>query len=121
MRHCQQSADRRLICRTTWRERRHVARRRVAYSEIRRQPIETRHARHEHARASKRASKFRADWRTHDDKGSHVRIVLLVILILLLVGALPSWPYSSGWGYYPSGGLGLVLIVLIVLAVMGVL
>jgi hypothetical protein len=50
-----------------------------------------------------------------------VRIVLLVILILLLVGALPSWPYSSGWGYYPSGGLGLVLIVLIVLAVMGVL
>jgi Protein of unknown function (DUF3309) len=50
-----------------------------------------------------------------------VRIVLLVILILLLVGALPTWPYSAGWGYYPSGGLGLVLIVLIVLAVMGVL
>ncbi len=50
-----------------------------------------------------------------------MRTVLLVILILLLVGALPTWPYSSGWGYYPSGGLGLVLIVLIVLAVVGVI
>jgi hypothetical protein len=45
--------------------------------------------------------------------------ILLIILILLLVGALPTWPYSSGWGYYPSGGLGLVLIVLIILLVMG--
>ncbi len=50
-----------------------------------------------------------------------MRTVLLVILILLLVGALPTWPYSSGWGYYPSGGLGLVLIVLIILAVVGVI
>lgn len=48
-----------------------------------------------------------------------MRTVLLVILILLLLGALPTWPYSAGWGYYPSGGLGLVLIVLIVLAVTG--
>lgn len=45
--------------------------------------------------------------------------ILLIILILLLVGALPTWPYSSGWGYYPSGGLGLVLLVIIVLALMG--
>jgi len=45
--------------------------------------------------------------------------LLLVILILLLVGALPTWPYSSGWGYYPSGGLGLVLVVIIVLLLMG--
>jgi hypothetical protein len=45
--------------------------------------------------------------------------ILLVILILLLVGALPTWPYSSGWGYYPSGGLGLVLLILLVLLVMG--
>jgi hypothetical protein len=45
--------------------------------------------------------------------------ILLIVLILLLVGALPSWPYSSGWGYYPSGGLGLVLIVVIVLLLMG--
>jgi hypothetical protein len=45
--------------------------------------------------------------------------ILLIILVLLLVGALPTWPYSSGWGYYPSGGLGLVLIVLLVLVLMG--
>jgi hypothetical protein len=45
--------------------------------------------------------------------------ILLIILILLLLGALPTWPYSSGWGYYPSGGLGLILIILIILLVMG--
>lgn len=45
--------------------------------------------------------------------------ILLIVLILLLVGALPSWPYSSGWGYYPSGGLGLVVIILIVLLLTG--
>ncbi|TMQ22299.1 MAG: DUF3309 domain-containing protein [Candidatus Rokuibacteriota bacterium] len=45
--------------------------------------------------------------------------VLLVILILLLLGALPMWPYSSGWGYYPSGGLGLILLILVILAVTG--
>ena len=45
--------------------------------------------------------------------------ILLIILVLLLIGALPAWPYSGGWGYYPSGGLGLVLIVLLVLVVSG--
>jgi hypothetical protein len=45
--------------------------------------------------------------------------ILIIILILLLIGALPTWPYSSGWGYYPSGGLGLLLIVIIVLLVLG--
>jgi hypothetical protein len=45
--------------------------------------------------------------------------ILLIIPILLLVGALPTWPYSSGWGYYPSGGLGLVLVIIIVLLLMG--
>jgi hypothetical protein len=45
--------------------------------------------------------------------------ILLIILILLLVGALPTWPYSSGWGYYPSGGLGLVLLIIIILLVAG--
>jgi hypothetical protein len=45
--------------------------------------------------------------------------VLLIILILLLIGAWPSWPYSSGWGYYPSGGLGVVLLVVVILLVMG--
>lgn len=45
--------------------------------------------------------------------------ILIILLILLLVGALPTWPYSSGWGYYPSGGLGLVLVVIIVLLLFG--
>ncbi|MET0537947.1 MAG: DUF3309 family protein [Xanthobacteraceae bacterium] len=45
--------------------------------------------------------------------------ILLIILILLVVGALPAWPYSSGWGYYPSGGLGLVLVILLILVLMG--
>jgi len=48
-----------------------------------------------------------------------VTTVLLILLILLIVGALPTWPYSSGWGYYPSGGLGLVLIVLLILFLTG--
>lgn len=46
--------------------------------------------------------------------------ILLIIVVLLLIGALPTWPYSSGWGYYPSGGLGLLLIVVIVLLVVGI-
>lgn len=45
--------------------------------------------------------------------------ILLIILILLLLGALPRWPYSRGWGYYPSGGLSLVLLILVILMLMG--
>ena len=45
--------------------------------------------------------------------------LLVIILIILLLGALPTWPYSGGWGYYPSGGLGLVLLIVIVLLLMG--
>ena len=45
--------------------------------------------------------------------------LLLIILILVLIGALPSWPYSRSWGYYPSGGVGLVVIILLVLLLMG--
>jgi len=45
--------------------------------------------------------------------------ILIIILILLLIGALPTWPYSSGWGYYPSGGLGLVLMIVLILGLMG--
>jgi Protein of unknown function (DUF3309) len=45
--------------------------------------------------------------------------ILVIILILILIGALPTWPYSSGWGYYPSGGIGLVLIILLILVLMG--
>jgi hypothetical protein len=48
-----------------------------------------------------------------------ISTILLILLVLLLVGALPTWPYSGGWGYYPSGGLGLVLIVLLILVVTG--
>jgi hypothetical protein len=47
------------------------------------------------------------------------RIILIVVLILLLVGSLPAWPYSTGWGYYPSGGLGLVVLILIILLLLG--
>jgi hypothetical protein len=45
--------------------------------------------------------------------------ILLIILIILLIGAVPTWPHSSGWGYYPSGGIGIVLIIVIVLLLMG--
>ena len=45
--------------------------------------------------------------------------ILLVVLILLLVGALPTWPHSKSWGYYPSGGLGLVVLILLILLLMG--
>jgi hypothetical protein len=45
--------------------------------------------------------------------------ILIVILVLLLIGAFPSWPYSSSWGYYPSGGLGLVLIIVVILLLLG--
>jgi hypothetical protein len=45
--------------------------------------------------------------------------ILLVILVLLLLGALPTWPYSRGWGYYPSGGLGLIVVVVLVLLLVG--
>ena len=45
--------------------------------------------------------------------------ILLIILIVILIGALPTWPYSGGWGYYPSSGLGLVLVILVVLLLMG--
>ncbi|HVZ54223.1 MAG TPA: DUF3309 family protein [Pseudolabrys sp.] len=48
-----------------------------------------------------------------------MRFILLIIVILLLIGALPTWPYSAGWGYYPSGGLGLVLIIVLVLLLLG--
>jgi hypothetical protein len=45
--------------------------------------------------------------------------ILLIVLVLLLVGALPTWPYSTGWGFYPSSGLGLLVIIVLVLLVMG--
>jgi len=50
-----------------------------------------------------------------------VGTILLIILILLLVGALPTWPHSRGWGYYPSGGLGLVVLIIIILLLLRVI
>ena len=47
------------------------------------------------------------------------RTILIVVLLLLLLGALPTWPYSAGWGYYPSGGLGVVLLIIVVLLLVG--
>ncbi len=45
-----------------------------------------------------------------------MNLVLLIILLLLVIGALPTWPYSAGWGYYPSGGVGLLLLIVIIIA-----
>jgi len=45
--------------------------------------------------------------------------ILIIVLVLLLLGALPTWPHSRGWGYYPSGGLGLILVIVVVLLLMG--
>ncbi len=48
-----------------------------------------------------------------------MRLILLIVLIVLVLGLLPAWPYSTGWGYYPSGGLGLILVILLILMLMG--
>lgn len=48
-----------------------------------------------------------------------IGLIVLIVVLLMLVGALPTWPHSSGWGYGPSGGLGLVLVIVIVLLLMG--
>lgn len=46
-------------------------------------------------------------------------LILIIVLILLVIGSVPSWPYSTGWGYYPSGGLGLVLVIVLILVLIG--
>jgi hypothetical protein len=56
---------------------------------------------------------------TRNKRSQFVITILLIILVLMLVGAFPSWPYSRSWGYYPSGGLGLVVIILVILLLMG--
>ena len=48
-----------------------------------------------------------------------MRLLILILLVLLLIGALPTWPYSGGWGYYPSGGVGLLVVILIVVMLLG--
>ena len=48
-----------------------------------------------------------------------MRTILLIVLVLLLIGAFPAWPYSTGWGYYPAGGIGLLLLIVLVFALLG--
>jgi hypothetical protein len=48
-----------------------------------------------------------------------MNLILLIILVILLLGAVPAWPYSRNWGYYPSGGLGLILVILLILVLLG--
>jgi hypothetical protein len=48
-----------------------------------------------------------------------LRMILIIFLVLILLGSLPAWPYSTGWGYYPSGGLGLILLIVVILALTG--
>jgi hypothetical protein len=50
---------------------------------------------------------------------SNRNLLLIIILVILIAGTAPTWPYSTGWGYYPSGGLGLLLVVLIILLLLG--
>jgi asparagine N-glycosylation enzyme membrane subunit Stt3 len=58
-------------------------------------------------------------WRKRMEGEDMLGTILLVLLILLLIGAIPSWPYSRNWGYGPSGGLGLLVVIIIILLVMG--
>jgi hypothetical protein len=58
-----------------------------------------------------RTYRMRINWKT-------MRFLLFIILILLLIGALPTWPYSTGWGYYPSGGLGLILLIVLLVVLL---
>jgi hypothetical protein len=48
-----------------------------------------------------------------------MRLLLMIVLIVLILGLLPAWPYSTGWSYYPSGGFGLILIIVLILMLMG--
>jgi hypothetical protein len=48
-----------------------------------------------------------------------IRLLLFIVLVLLLIGLLPTWPYSSGWGYYPSGGVGLLVLIVVVVVLLG--
>jgi hypothetical protein len=57
--------------------------------------------------------------KVEEKRRKNMGTILIVILILVLVGALPTWPHSRSWGYYPSGGLGLILLILIILLLMG--
>jgi hypothetical protein len=70
--------------------------------------------------AAARAGHHRLHWRLRaEETAMGLGTILLIVLVLLLIGAVPSWPHSRNWGYGPSGGIGLVLLVLVVLLLMG--
>ena len=54
-----------------------------------------------------------------ETKETAMRLLILILLVILLIGALPTWPYSAGWGYYPSGGLGLLVVILVIVLLVG--
>jgi len=64
-------------------------------------------------------SRQKADPEILEEKDRMLGTVLIIIVVLLLIGALPTWPYSNAWGYYPSGGLGLILVVVLLLLLLG--
>jgi sterol desaturase/sphingolipid hydroxylase (fatty acid hydroxylase superfamily) len=69
-----------------------------------------------------RGKPLRQLWRRHtntESGGIMLSTILIIVLILLLIGALPSWPYSRGWGYGPTGGLGLIVVIVVILVLLG--
>ena len=64
-------------------------------------------------------SDYERKTQTQKNGGVVMITILIVILVLALIGALPAWPYSRGWGYYPSGGVGLIVLVLLILLLVG--
>jgi uncharacterized protein DUF3309 len=70
-------------------------------------------------RGYRRRAEQRFTKRRWEPRGPQEATILFIIVIILLLGALPTWPYSAGWGYYPSSGLGLILLILIILLLMG--
>jgi hypothetical protein len=71
-------------------------------------------------RRKRRSSRAFLNARLEEFQGERkMSTILLIVLVLLLLGALPTWPHSSSWGYYPSGGLGLILIIVVVLIATG--
>jgi hypothetical protein len=62
-----------------------------------------------------------SNWQRDAEASVMLRLILLIVIVMALVGALPTWPYSTGWGYYPTGGLGTILLILLILMLLGVI
>jgi hypothetical protein len=72
-----------------------------------------------HRYCTSRQTRIRGSRHTTAGGSEMLSTILIIILVLILIGALPTWPYSGGWGFYPSGGLGVILLIVIVLALTG--